>query len=263
MKKITLVVIVAVAMLGLTAFCVVETILSKLSIAEQDAKEYIFRDFEEGSLSFPYSAALKKLATGERGAAVKEIGDYIRKYANSPEFAAQYKEVRERNKPEAPADKQGKLNKRIEELKKDIATTEKDMKGVTGDMKKLYESTLQLQKQELKALQDPKDPNHNMYVGDISGNDMNEDVYKDQLKEFEKQYPATVKELVKARLKEFLALTADMNFDAQLVQKGGSKKFADPRLEAKDDTWKRCFRSGKETITAARAYAQQWLKELN
>jgi hypothetical protein len=35
--------------------------------------------------------------------------------------------------------------------------------------------------------------------------------------------------------------------------------FADPALEAKDGYWKYCFRSGKETITAARQYAQQWL----
>jgi hypothetical protein len=50
---------------------------------------------------------------------------------------------------------------------------------------------------------------------------------------------------------------------AKLVPAGGGlKKFADPRPEAKDGLWKRCFRSGEETITAARAYAMQWVKEL-
>jgi DNA-binding transcriptional MerR regulator len=263
MKSAKQLVIAGLVTVSLTAFCVVENILSRLDIAEQDAKEYIFRDFEEGSLSFPYSTALKKLATGERGAAVKEIGDYIRKYASSPAFAEQYKQTRESNKPEAPANKQEKLKKRIEELKGDIVTTEKDMKSATGDIKKLYEATLQMQRTELKALQDPKDPQHAMFTGDISGNDMDETAYKERLADFDKQYPATVKELVKTRLKEFLAMTADMDFNAQLVDRGGRKRFADPKLEAKDDTWKRCFRSGKETMTAARAYAQQWLKELN
>jgi hypothetical protein len=38
--------------------------------------------------------------------------------------------------------------------------------------------------------------------------------------------------------------------------------FADASLEGKDETWKRCFRSGRETITAARQFAQQWLASL-
>jgi hypothetical protein len=53
-----------------------------------------------------------------------------------------------------------------------------------------------------------------------------------------------------------------MDFNAKLVIVGRVKKFADPKLEAKDELWKRCFRSGEETITAARAYATGWLKEL-
>jgi seryl-tRNA synthetase len=264
MKKTTYMMLVTLAALSTTAFTVWQNILSKLDIAEQDAHDYIFRDFQEGNLSFPYSAAIKKLALGQRAAAVKEMGDYIRQYTNSPEFIKQYSETRQAAKPEDPASKQEKIKKRIDELKQDVEQTEKDMKGVTGDMKKLYEATLQMQRQELKALQDPKDPQHAMFTGDIDGSGgMDEATYKETLKDFEKQYPATVKELVKMRLKEFLVLTADINFDVQLIEKGGHKRFADPKLEAKDELWKRCFRTGKETITAARTYAQQWLKELN
>jgi hypothetical protein len=262
MKKTASMILAGLVALSATAFTVWQNILSKLEIAEEDARDHIFRDFQEGNLSFPYSAAIKKLAVGQRAAAVKEMGDYIRQYTNSPEFIKQYNETRQAAKPEGPASKQEKIRKRIDELKHDVEQTEKDMKGVTGDMKKLYEATLQMQRQELKALQDPKDPQHAMFTGEMDG-EMDETSYKETLKDFEKQYPATVKELVKMRLKEFLALTADMNFDAKLIDRDGHKRFADPALEAKDGLWKRCFRSGKETITAARAYAQQWLKELN
>lgn len=264
MKKMTRIWMVCLVAMTTVAFTVVKNIFDQLDIAEDEAREYIFGNFKSSNLSFPSSAVIKNLALGKRAGAVKELGDYIRKYTNSPEFAQEYKTVREGARPKNPADKEAKLKTRIEELKHDIETTEKDMKGVTGDMKKLYESTLQMQKTELKALQDPKDPNHKMYLMDISESDGDgEKNYKEELKYFEQEYPAQVKDLVKRRLQEFLSLTGDINFDAKLVERDGRKRFADPKLESKDETWKRCFRSGKETITAARAYAQQWLKELN
>ncbi len=69
--------------------------------------------------------------------------------------------------------------------------------------------------------------------------------------------------MIRKRLQEFLQLTADINFDAALTtDQHGVKHFADEELERKDYNWKLCFRSGKETVTAARAYAEQWLKEL-
>lgn len=264
MKKITRIWIGCVLVFTTLAFAAVKNIFDQLDIAEQEAREYIFNNFKEGNLSFPHSSILKGLATGKRTAMVKEIGDYIRQYTNSPAFLQEYKEVRESARPQNPADKEAKLKTRIEELKHDIETTEKDMKGVTGDMKKLYESTLQMQKTELKALQDPKDPNHRLYLQDLSaGNEDAEKNYKEELKYFEQEYPANVKDLIKRRLQEFLQFTADIDFDAKLIERGGRKRFADPKLEAKDELWKRCFRSGRETITAARTYAQQWLKELN
>ncbi|AXY77902.1 hypothetical protein D3H65_29650 [Paraflavitalea soli] len=264
MKKITRIWMVCLLALSAVAFTVVKNIFDQLDIAEEEAREYIFDNFKSSNLSFPSSAVIKNLALGKRAGAVKELGDYIRKYTNSPEFAAEYKTVREGARPKNPADKEAKLKARIEGLKHDIETTEKDMKGVTGDMKKLYESTLQMQKTELKALQDPKDPNHKMYLMDLSeGGEEGEKNYKEDLKYFEQEYPAQVKDLVKRRLQEFLTLTADINFDAKLVDRDGRKRFADPKLEAKDESWKRCFRSGRETIAAARSYAQQWLKELN
>jgi len=39
-------------------------------------------------------------------------------------------------------------------------------------------------------------------------------------------------------------------------------KFADPKYEAKSGGWKLCYRAGKESVEAARAFAQTWLKGL-
>lgn len=263
MKKMFRIGIVCLLALSLMAFAVVKNILDQLEIAEDEAREYIFDNFKDGNLAFPYSSVLKGIASGKRAGIVKELGDYMRRYCSSPEFLQAYKEARESAKPVAPADKAGKIKARLEEIKHDIASNEEGMKSATGDIRKLYEATIKMLKEEQQALLDPKNAMHGMYVSNLTqGNDMDADQYAEAMKEFEREYPANVQVLIKRRLQEFLALTADIDFDAKLVEKGGKKRFADPKLEAKDETWKRCFRCGRETITAARTYAQQWLAAL-
>lgn len=240
-------------------------ILKQLSISEDEAQDYIFSNFREGDLSFPYSSAIKSLVPGKRAAAVKEMGDYIRQYTSSPAFLQHYREARAAAMPQGPAGKEEKIKARLAEIQHDIEQTQKDMKPATGDMRKLYEANLKMLQQQQQALLDPKHPEHAMYVSDITGSidDQNPAQYKEAMQAFEKDYPANPRDLIRSRLKAFLALTADIDFNAQLVGNGRIKKFANPALEAKSGTWKKCFRSGRETITAARAYAQQWLRELN
>lgn len=263
MKKMTCILVVCLLALSTMAFVVVKNVFDQLEMAEDEARAYIFGNIKEGNLSFPHSSVLKGLASGKRAGVVKELGDYIRKYCSSPEFLQAYKEARESAKPAAAADKTAKLKARLEEIKRDIASNEEGMKGAAGDMKKLYEATIKMLKEEQQALLDPRNPQHSMYMSNLTeGNDMDASQYAEAMKEFEKEYPANAQILIKQRLQEFMALTADMDFDSKLVEKGGRKRFADPKLEAKDETWKRCFRCGRETITAARSFAQEWLKEL-
>ena len=83
---------------GLFAFAGIKRYLDiwqQLSISQQDANGSIFGNFQTGDLSFPYSTVIKGLAPAKRAAAVREMGDYIRKYTSSQEFAAQYLSQRE------------------------------------------------------------------------------------------------------------------------------------------------------------------------
>ena len=93
-------------------------------------------------------------------------------------------------------------------------------------------------------------------------NQENMAAYKEDLKRWETEYPANFNELLKQKLKEFVQLTSDIDYNAKLTQRRDKMVFADPALEAKDPFWKACFRSGKTTVDAARTYAQQWLSEL-
>jgi len=70
------------------------------------------------------------------------------------------------------------------------------------------------------------------------------------------------KTIIAKQLKQFLDLSATVDFTAQTMQKGNKLVFVNPAYEAKSSAWKLCFRCGKEAITGARKFAQQWLNEL-
>jgi len=266
MKKFVYGIFITGILAGTFAFTTIQKyvdIFQQLAINNNEAKETIFLNFEQGSLSFPHSSVLTKLAIGKREAAVREIGDYIKAYTASPEFAKQYKAAREEARPQGVDGADEKVKARIEELEHHIETTQNDTKGKSGDMRKLYEASLAELNKELKALKDPSDPMHQRYVKKATRvNEWEINAAADDLKYWQEEYPSTVKELVKKRLTTFLAFTSDIDFNAKLVKRGNKMVFDDPALEEKDATWKYCFRSGKETITAARQYAKQWLASL-
>ena len=74
----------------------------------------------------------------------------------------------------------------------------------------------------------------------------------------DKKIPEDPQQLIKDRLKEFLSVSATVDFDATL----NGQQFAKPEYESKGDHWKMCYRAGKAVITAAREEAEAWLKEL-
>ena len=66
----------------------------------------------------------------------------------------------------------------------------------------------------------------------------------------------------RADFRHFLDATADVAYDAQLVEKDTKKVFANQAQEGKPAEWKMAFRAGKPATEAARAFAQKWLTDL-
>lgn len=77
--------------------------------------------------------------------------------------------------------------------------------------------------------------------------------------ENEKKYPSNPDELVKKRLEDFLAISATVDFHAQL----NGREFVNPEYRKKSPQWKMCYRAGEHVVQVAREEAQQWLNELN
>jgi len=68
--------------------------------------------------------------------------------------------------------------------------------------------------------------------------------------------------MIKKWINTFLEKSADVNFDAKTTKaKDGKIKFVDQQYEYKDSQWKLYYRAGKESLTAARTFAQNWIKE--
>ena len=261
MKKKFHSVFLIAAFIGFAAFT--NDVLQQLSLAEEDAKEAIKDNFINGGLYFPDNQTIKTIAVAKRSTTVGALGDYMKQYIYSPEFAEAYEEAKQDAKPAGKADTKALIENRLQQIEEELPHAEENLKNAAPAMKKLNQLSVDQLKQEREALKNTKHPMHNDYVSNLKDEEEeNAGQQEMEAKFFDEKYPATVKELVKKRLREFLAFTADINFNAQLVQQGKFKVFADAALESKDANWKKCFRAGPETIGAARKYAQQWLVQL-
>ena len=86
--------------------------------------------------------------------------------------------------------------------------------------------------------------------------------YETNLAAWQKSYPENYQVMIKARLEKFLAVTADVDYNAAVHEEYGLKKFNNATYEKKPDEWKMAYRAGKPVVDAAREFASTWLKEL-
>lgn len=69
--------------------------------------------------------------------------------------------------------------------------------------------------------------------------------------------------IIKNELQQFLNQSANIDFNAQLVKKGDRMVFVNPAYEAKANDWKFYFRCGKEAVSGARKFAEEWLNSIH
>lgn len=237
-----------------------EDIYKTLQIPVWEGKLRIRENVIRAYLSLPSQPDLKKTPPEKRAELAKRIGLEIKRELNSPEFAAAYKLYREENQPQRPSGQN--LSERIAEIKKEIKTMEADRAAASDEYKPLYDMTIAELKKELEIIQNPNHPEYTLYVVQVGMSPEEQDQFLQDSLDFARNNPPAIKDMIKLRLESFLAFTADIPFDARLVERNGKKYFASEDLEAKSSDWKLCFRAGKETIQAGRSFAEAWLKEL-
>jgi hypothetical protein len=137
-----------------------------------------------------------------------------------------------------------KVGKSKEELQKDVA----DIKA----LKELYKKDVETFK--IKYADYMVDKQLAMQMNRSNATEAQKQQKMNELKDY--------KGIIVKQLKQFLDLSATVDFTAQTMQKGNKLVFVNPAYEAKSPAWKLCFRCGKEAVTGARNFAQQWLNEL-
>ena len=91
--------------------------------------------------------------------------------------------------------------------------------------------------------------------------------HQEEHAKWEEDYPSDFRAAIAGRLREFIAVSATVDFDAKLVPCKDSSRhlscFADATYEEKPAAWKRCYRAGRRPVETARAFAASWLRELD
>lgn len=238
----------------------------QLGISKNDGSRQIRESMMFGHLQFYGARNIKKIAAGDRVAVAKDLLNYTKQYVSTDAFKKEYAQQRLASKPivPEPAKTEDQIRKEeVEKMKKSIKQMEDAVKTGPAEFKKMYEENVKLQK---KQLQEYEDPNNKMIKYQVQGEQSNYEYrkkrYEKEMKAWEESMPENPMMLVKKRLQQVLEITKDVDFDAELVEKYGKKRFVKPEYERKHSNWKYAFRAGKEVTEAVRAFAEQWIKEI-
>jgi hypothetical protein len=181
-------------------------------------------------------------------------------------FRADYAKRREAAKPQPPKDngspsdqvsaQQARQRKQIEDTKKQIASMPANLQPQMLEMVKKMEADM------AKQNADPRYQSLMKQGAELQGQE-DQKRYQRELADWQARLPEDPNVLIAQRLKTFLALTAEIDFDAKLTHGGnGVLRFADAQYESKSSEWKLCFRAGREPVEAARTLAAEWLRQL-
>lgn len=239
-----------------------------LGITKQTGSEKIKNSFLNGYLDHYGVKNFKNLALNDRAAIAKDLLTYTKEYINGPEFKKIYDKWRADGKPEM--DKLVPIRSLEEIQKEEIAKIEKSVKDLEKSLKEMPDMTkalqplLDMQKQTLKDYK--ANPKHEYFVnirmGDEYDNKSKVDGHAERMKKWEKNFPVEAKDFVATRLQEMLESTEGIDYNAQLVEKYGKKRFVNPKYEGKNTEWKQGFRAGKEVTEMSREFVKEWLREI-
>jgi hypothetical protein len=217
-------------------------LVRQLGLSESMAHQYIWENISKNYFSIPRLKALKDIAANDRPRAAKEFAEYVKVYIASDEFNKRYEEMREQYRPKQDAvpipDSIKKQQK--ENLTMTIAVYAKFIKEIPKDQRPCIQKQIDLMKEQLIKVDDPNPA----------------------LTQWQKDFPSSPVKMIRASLEKFLDHTNDIDFSATLKQnKKGKWIFTNSSYEAKPETWKMCYRAGKESTEIVREIAMQYLEE--
>lgn len=258
---------ILVILSSLSSALMAQSVLAKLGLEEAQTKLDLLSALNSGYVSV--GATTAKLFKAAPPAAQKALVDgvvaWAKAYTSSAEFKRQYAEARNNNKPDA-LPTQAEAN---EDAKRQLAEQQKaieDMKKVAASMppeqRKAMEDGIKEAMAAMKAMQNDPEMKRLMKEMAETGRKADEESYKENIAKWNEDYPENPNILIARRLRHFLDVSATVDFAAKVEQRDGKLKFVESKYEEKPNEWKMCFRAGRDAVTAARAVASAWLKEI-
>ena len=240
-------------------------VFQQMKFPKAEAGSAVVNAFVYGHVDYHrVRGVFKAAAPAARAAMTEQVLMWTKSYVSTPQFAQEYAKFRNESKPEGSAsaasidqelaEQRAQRKAEMEQMKKDIAAMPAEYRAAAEagykaavEASKEYD-TPEFRKMERETL--------------IAERQADASDSEERIAEWERNWPADHRALVKRRLNEFLSATADVDYGAQLVNKGGKMRFANAAYEGKPNNWKLAYRAGKEPTEKARAFAKAWLAEL-
>ncbi len=239
-----------------------DTLLKELSIRESEAQDSFFNMVWDSAGWIPGGQKVFKAAAPDKKVAiVRGLGALLKAYTRTAAFRTRYAESWDANTPEPPKPSMSaaQVNKESDDSIKEM---EESIKKMPPDMQKQMAEVVKQMKAQRDAMRNDKEVQEMLDSTAKQAVVENARRHQEELKEYEINHPKNPDAMIAKRLKEFLEVSVDVRYDAKLVKRGDLMRFESQALEEKPMEWKFCFRAGKEATDAARAFAQEWLKEL-
>lgn len=237
-------------------------IFAQLGIPVQAAKEAAAAVIS-GGISNPGlpSAAFKLLPPAARAELATAGVAWLKTYTASAEFKAHYDRVRETHMPQPPSFEgtpEDELKRAADEQKQQAEESKQAIASLPPDQRKALEQALAASAAAL-ARADTPEQRRQQLDAIRAGRAERTKRYEQDLASWKQEYPDNPAPLIAKRLREFLVMSADVDFAAAVTTADGRTRFANPAYEAKSSQWKMCYRAGREATTAARAAVTLWL----
>jgi hypothetical protein len=242
-------------------------VVTQLGSSVEEAHDAIFSAFSSGNVYMSGTRDVFKTANDQtRALLVTGVINLARAYTTTADFAKRWGVFRENRKPSPPQPGPTSMAAIQEQQKKGFEDAIKNMEETAKKMPELkatFDEQIKAMRLQLAELS-KQDPAANAQMDAIlkQGAEQAQAQHKLELAEWEKNYPVDPKPVIAKRLRDFLAVSATVDYSAKLVAKNGKMRFENPDYERKDSQWKYMYRAGKPAVDAARALAQEWLKAL-
>ncbi|MGN6355814.1 MAG: hypothetical protein ACTHLB_20675 [Parafilimonas sp.] len=237
-----------------------------IGISSTQANEKISNSILNGYMQTWGIKNVKNIAAGNRSAVAMDLLSHTKKYLSSDDFVRLYAAEKENHKPQlpaAPATPEAYRKELIGQATQTLESAQKYYDNASAEDKASFKSALDDAKKYLEDLQKPDNEFLKYYTDNYAT--MLEYYSKDstdKAAKWQESYPDNPMLFIKKRLEEFMAATADIDFNAATIERNGKLYFADQKYEAKNNKWKMAFRAGSDVVQTSRTFVQQWINEI-